>query len=125
MGAHRRSRRARRRGTPAAAWAQEGDHRLYTRPQRGTAALESALLDACPLVLHACAVGEGRPHIAAIIAIDPAHGQDDTVGRAVAAAIEQVNAGFDPRERIEAHAIVTDPWLPGAELTETLKLRRC
>jgi long-chain acyl-CoA synthetase len=88
------------------------------------AALESALLDSCPLILHACAVGEGRPHMAAIVAIDPAHGRDDAVGRAVAAAIEQVNAGFDPRERIEAHTIVTDPWLPGAELTETLKLRR-
>jgi long-subunit acyl-CoA synthetase (AMP-forming) len=28
------------------------------------ARLESALLDACLLILHACAVGEGRPHMA-------------------------------------------------------------
>lgn len=32
--------------------------------------------------------------------------------------------GSPPLERIEAHAILTQPWLPGAELTETLKLRR-
>jgi long-chain acyl-CoA synthetase len=88
------------------------------------AALESALLDACPLILHACAVGEGRPHMAAIVTIDPTREQDGAVERAVAAAIELVNAALDPRERIEAHTIVADPWLPGAELTETLKLRR-
>lgn len=42
----------------------------------------------------------------------------------VAAAIETVNAALPPLERIEAHTILTQPWLPGAELTETLKLRR-
>ncbi len=88
------------------------------------ARLESALLDACPLILHACAIGEGRPHMAAIVVIDPAREPDEAVGNAVAAAIELVNAELDPRERIEAHTIVADPWLPGAELTETFKLRR-
>lgn len=88
------------------------------------ATIESALLDACPLILHACAIGEGRSHMAAIIAIDPTREQDESVGGAIAAAIELVNADLDARERIEAHTIVADPWLPGAELTETLKLRR-
>ena len=88
------------------------------------ARLESALQDACPLILHACVIGEGRPHVAAIIVIDPAREQDEAVGVAIVAAIELVNAELDPRERIEGHAIVADPWLPGAELTETFKLRR-
>jgi long-chain acyl-CoA synthetase len=88
------------------------------------ARLESALQDACPLILHACAVGEGRPHMAAIIAIDPARERDEAVGGAGASALELVNAELDSRERIEAHVIVADPWLPGAELTETFKLRR-
>jgi hypothetical protein len=35
-----------------------------------------------------------------------------------------LNAGLDPRERIAAHAFLAAPWLPGAELTETLKPRR-
>jgi long-chain acyl-CoA synthetase len=88
------------------------------------ARLESALQDECPLILHVCAIGEGRPHVAAIIAIDPTREHDDAVDEAVVAAIELVNAELDPRERIEAHTIVADPWLPGAELTETFKLRR-
>jgi long-chain acyl-CoA synthetase len=88
------------------------------------AGLESALQDACPLILHACAIGEGRPHMAAIVAIDPTREHDDAVKGAIVAAIELVNAELDPRERIEAHTIVADPWLPGSELTETFKLRR-
>jgi long-subunit acyl-CoA synthetase (AMP-forming) len=88
------------------------------------ATLESALLDACPLILHARAIGEGRSHMTVIIAIDPTRELDEALGSAVAAAIELVNAELDARERIEAHTIVADPWLPGAELTETFKLRR-
>ena len=88
------------------------------------ARLESALQDASPLILHACAIGEGRPHMTAILAIDPMREHDETVDGAVAAAIELVNAELDSRGRIEAHTIVADPWLPGAELTETMKLRR-
>jgi long-subunit acyl-CoA synthetase (AMP-forming) len=86
--------------------------------------LESALQDACPLVLHACAIGEARSHMAAIVAIDPMREHDDAVDGTIVAAIELVNAELDPRERIEAHTIVADSWLPGAELTETFKLRR-
>jgi long-subunit acyl-CoA synthetase (AMP-forming) len=39
-------------------------------------------------------------------------------------AISQINTSLDPRERIESKAILREPWLPGDELTETLKLRR-
>ena len=70
-------------------------------------------------------VGDGRPHLVALIVIDPSGDASGSEARAaVAEAIERVNARFGPRERIEAHAILADAWLPGAELTETLKLRR-
>jgi hypothetical protein len=42
----------------------------------------------------------------------------------VAAATTALNAEADPRERIEAHAILADTWLPGVESTETPKPRR-
>lgn len=87
--------------------------------------IESELKCACPQVGHVCVVGDGRPHLAALIVLDPPElANDDRTRAAVAEAIAQVNAARDPRERIEAHAILPDPWLPGDELTETLKLRR-
>jgi long-chain acyl-CoA synthetase len=72
-------------------------------------------------------VGDGRPHLAALIVLeptDPAGDMEEEARATVATAIAEVNASLDPRERIGAHAIVADAWLPGAELTETLKLRR-
>ena len=54
----------------------------------------------------------------------PELANDDHAQANVAHAIAQVNATRDPRERIEMHTILPDPWLPGDELTETLKLRR-
>jgi long-subunit acyl-CoA synthetase (AMP-forming) len=90
------------------------------------AKLESALRDGCPLIAQACVVGDGRPHLAALIVLEPTDpaGDEEQARAAVATAIAEVNASLDPRERIGAHAIVADAWLPGAELTETLKLRR-
>jgi long-chain acyl-CoA synthetase len=87
--------------------------------------IESALRDACPLIAQVCVVGEGRPHLGALIVLgSPVGVEDDDARAAVAAAISALNAEADPRERIEAHAILVDPWLPGVELTETLKPRR-
>jgi long-chain acyl-CoA synthetase len=88
------------------------------------ARLEAALLDSCPLIAHACVLGDGRAHPIAIIVVDPSRGAGADTSTAIAAALDRVNAELDPRERIEAHAIVTDAWLPGAELTETMKMRR-
>jgi long-subunit acyl-CoA synthetase (AMP-forming) len=110
--------------TTRAGYDCSGARRRSSSPPTVITRLESALQDACPLILHACAIGEGRSHMAAIVAIDPTREHDDAVDGAVLAAIELVNAELDTRERIEAHTIVADPWLPGAELTETFKLRR-
>jgi long-subunit acyl-CoA synthetase (AMP-forming) len=86
--------------------------------------IESALKDACPLIAQVCVVGDGRPHLGALIVLAPGASEDEDARAAVAAAIAALNAEADPREWIEAHVILTDPWLPGAELTETLKPRR-
>jgi long-subunit acyl-CoA synthetase (AMP-forming) len=86
---------------------------------------ESALKSACPLIGHVCLVGDGRPYLTALILLEPAELASDPQALAkVADAIERLNASSDPRERIQRHTILTAPWLPGEELTETLKLRR-
>jgi len=88
--------------------------------------IESALEDACPHIAHACLIGDQRPHLVALVVVEPGHLVDDpAVCAAVAAAIDEVNAELDPRDRVQAHAILADAWPPGGdELTETLKMRR-
>jgi long-chain acyl-CoA synthetase len=87
--------------------------------------IESQLKSACPGIGHVCVIGDGRPHLAALIVLDPPEiGSEHRQRANVAEAITQVNSTRDPREQIRSHAILTDPWRPGDELTETLKLRR-
>jgi long-chain acyl-CoA synthetase len=89
------------------------------------APIESALKSACPLIGHVCLVGDGRPYLTALILLEPAELASDSQALAqVTDAIQCLNASSDPRERIQRHTILTAPWLPGEELTETLKLRR-
>jgi long-chain acyl-CoA synthetase len=89
------------------------------------ALIEAALKDACPAIAQVCVIGDRRSHLAALLVLEPPHDATEPGSRAtVAAAIETVNAALPPLERIEAHTILAQPWLPGAELTETLKLRR-
>lgn len=89
------------------------------------ALIEAAFKEACPAIAQVCVIGDGRSHLAALLVLEPPHAASDPGSCAsVAAAIETVNAALPPLERIEAHAILTQPWLPGAELTETFKLRR-
>ena len=89
------------------------------------ALIEAALKDACPAIAQVCVIGDGRSHLAALLVLEPPHAATEPASCAtVAAAIEEVNAALPPLERIEAHAVLTQAWLPGAELTETLKLRR-
>lgn len=89
------------------------------------ALIEAALKDACPAIAQVCVIGDGRSHLAALLVLEPPHAATEPGSCAtVAAAIEMVNAALPPLERVEAHAILAQPWLPGAELTETFKLRR-
>lgn len=89
------------------------------------APIESVLKSACPLIGHVCLVGEERPYLVALILLEPIELASDPQALAqVADAIQLLNASSDPRERIQRHTVLTAPWLPGEELTETLELRR-
>ena len=85
------------------------------------AALEAELTAACPAITHAFVIGDGRPHLAAIIAVDPSAESPTSL---IDAAIEQVNAAREPREHIESYLVIAEEWKVGRELTSTLKLRR-
>ena len=77
------------------------------------------------MIAQVCVIGDGRSHLAALLVLEPPHAATEPSSCArVAAAIQTLNTALPPLERIEAQAILTQPWLPGAELTETLKLRR-
>lgn len=87
--------------------------------------IEAQLKSACPQIAHVCVIGDRQPHLAALIVLDPPELANDPHAQTmVDEAITQVNVAQEPRERLEAHAILPRPWLPGDELTETLKLRR-
>lgn len=89
------------------------------------APIESELRSVCPAIAHVCLIGNGRPHLAALIVLEPpALAEDKSARSQVAHAICAINADLDPREQIKSHAILSAPWSPGDELTETLKLRR-
>jgi long-chain acyl-CoA synthetase len=96
-----------------------------------------------PLIAHVAAVGDRRPHVAALIALDPdaavdfaaEHGIDDAsvtalsthpeVRSAVRAAVDAANVGLSRVERVKRFAILPDEWrVGGEELTPTMKLKR-
>jgi long-chain acyl-CoA synthetase len=89
------------------------------------APIESALKSDCPLIGHVCLFGDGRPYLVALVVLEPVElaADPDAVAQ-VAEAVRALNAASDPREQIRRHTILGTPWLPGEELTETLKLRR-
>ena len=102
--------------------------------------VEAELKAAGPLIAHACAVGDRRPYLTALLVLDlPAAralagrgtaspdelARDPRVRAAVEAAVTVANARLARVEQIKRHALLADEWRPGgAELTPTQKLRR-
>lgn len=86
--------------------------------------LEGELMAACPLIAAARAVRDGRPYVAALIALEPAAAtafaaehelvddgpdalaQDDAVRAAVADAVRVVNAVLEPALRVRRFTIL-------------------
>ena len=94
------------------------------------ARVESELKAASPLIAHACAVGDRRPYVTALLVLDPeaigaVEGDDTRVRAAVDAAIARANTRLARVEQIKRYTLLADEWRPGGdELTPTLKLRR-
>lgn len=104
--------------------------------------LEGAL-KMIPLVGQACAIGDNRKFIAALLVLDPeaapiwaaAHGKagmslaelanDPDVIAAVQAGVDDVNAQFAQVEQIKRFTLLGEEWLPDSDvLTPTSKLKR-
>jgi long-chain acyl-CoA synthetase len=88
--------------------------------------VESALKAASPLIAHACAVGDRRPYLTALLVLDPdAASAVDDPRAAVEAAVAAANQRLARVEQIKRFALLADEWRPGGpELTPTMKLRR-
>jgi long-chain acyl-CoA synthetase len=105
--------------------------------------LESALKAACPLVAHACVLGDRRPHLAALLVLDaPSVSawaarqglsarpladllEHPDLRAEVAQGVARTNERLSSLEQVERFALLADDWRPGGdELTSTLKLRR-
>jgi len=102
-----------------------------------------AELKLIPLVAQACAIGDNRPFVSALVVLDPEvapvwakqHGidfasladlaTDPVVIAEVDKGLAQVMAGFNNAERVKKVKILGDEWLPDSdELTPTSKLKR-
>jgi long-chain acyl-CoA synthetase len=105
--------------------------------------IEAELVGGSPLIGHAVAIGDRRPHVAALVVLDPdaavdfaaEHGIDDASVAALAThpemlqalgdAVEAANGRLSRVERVKRFAILPEEWRPGGEvLTPTLKLKR-
>ena len=95
------------------------------------------LLQRHPLVGHACVVGDRRPYLVAVLALDPeqlaaAFGDTEApvvelpeVQAAVEAAVAAANAEVARVEQVKKYALVADDWTPESGLlTPSFKLRR-
>lgn len=102
-----------------------------------------AALKMIPLVGQACAIGDQRPFVAALVVLDPdtapawARAQEIEFGSLadlaehpdvvaeVEAGLAEAMAGFNNAERVKKVRILGDEWLPDSEeLTPTSKLKR-
>ncbi|GAA1958570.1 fatty acid--CoA ligase FadD11 [Nocardioides panacihumi] len=105
--------------------------------------IENAIRLACPLAGSVVAVGEGRPHVAALVVLDreqaaafaadhditdlrpEALTRDPRVLSAVAEGIERGNERLSRVEQVRAHVVLPTYWDANSdELTATTKVRR-
>jgi long-chain acyl-CoA synthetase len=103
------------------------------------AGVELALRTHCPLIAQAVVIGDARPHLTALLVIDPevaaatglppmgpaelaAH---PGVREAVAAGVAAANATLSRAEQVRDYQVLPEVWLPGGDLvTPTMKVRR-
>jgi long-chain acyl-CoA synthetase len=102
-----------------------------------------AALKAQPLIGQACVIGDGEPHMAALLVLDPdvvpawaaGHGasasalpalaSDPVVLEEIEREVAAANERFSHAEAIRRYTVLPDEWLPDSEeLTPTMKLKR-
>jgi long-subunit acyl-CoA synthetase (AMP-forming) len=91
-------------------------------------AIEAALKTAGSLIGQACAIGDRRPFVTAVLVLDPeadAPEDEDELLAAVQAEVDTANARLSRVEHVRRWSLLRDEWLPdGDELTPTMKLKR-
>jgi long-subunit acyl-CoA synthetase (AMP-forming) len=103
------------------------------------AMIEAIVTTDAPLIGHVCVIGDARPFNVALLTLDPDRLHAFTKARgirtvrptrhrkviqAVADEISRANARLSSAEQIKRFALLADKWLPGDELTPTMKLKR-
>jgi long-chain acyl-CoA synthetase len=100
--------------------------------------IEAALRSSSPLLAHACCVGDGRPFIAALLALEegvvaaPRAGDPESGTRlsaelmeSLCEAVREANRRFSRAEQVKRFVVLADVWEPGGEvLTSTMKVKR-
>lgn len=105
--------------------------------------IEGALKAASPLIGSVAAIGDNRPHVSALITLDPdaaaalatkldlgdpdpeVLAQHPTVREALSQAVAEANARLSRVESIRTWEVLPTYWMPGGdELTPTMKLKR-
>jgi long-subunit acyl-CoA synthetase (AMP-forming) len=91
-------------------------------------AIEAALKSAGPLIGQACAIGDRRPFVSALLVLDSsaaAPQDEEALLAAVQAEVDAANARLSRVEQVRRWVLLRDEWLPdGDELTATMKLKR-
>jgi long-chain acyl-CoA synthetase len=87
--------------------------------------IEAALKE-CPHIGQACVVGDGRPHLAALLVLEPGTPvTEPDVLAEVDAHVAAVNQRFARAEQVRSHRVLAEEWLPNTELmTPTMKMKR-
>ncbi len=102
-----------------------------------------AALKMIPLVGQACAIGDRRPFVSALLTLDPdmapqwaaangiefttlaALAEEEAVVAAIEKGVEEAMAGFNNAERVKKVRVLGEEWLPDTDvLTPTSKLKR-
>ena len=91
--------------------------------------IEMAIQPESPLIGQVVAIGDSRPYVTALIALDPeaaaALAHSGEAGDLVKAAVAKGNAKLSRVEQVKRFLIVDASWEPGGdELTPTMKLKR-
>ncbi|QJY48676.1 AMP-dependent synthetase/ligase [Pseudonocardia broussonetiae] len=88
--------------------------------------IEMALLTAGRAISQVCVIGDRRAYnVCLVVPNRAAFGSDEAaVSAAVQAQVDAANAGLARVEQIKKFAVLDAEWLPGHELTPTMKLRR-